>query len=426
MPPLPPGRIAPRLLLVVPLVAISLAFADASTSQSGAGDPLPPRYEFYLDPFVGEESGARNVAAAVTLVGAGEERLDRSAVGRGAAGIVLRPMRTVAWDLPVAWWFGVALHEAFGHGGRAREFNASPGVHLGTPWQGRVSYATFDAEGQSTESLLYIYIGGTEGNGLAATLLERRVVEGVRLRPLDLFFLASNRLVATRYVLGTTPDPRRSPDRFFAEYSGGGDVANYLGLLHELHGGGSGITAGGVDDQVARQYRRLRRQAFWNGLDPGLWWALASAFRMEARGDDSAALPLPRAGGLRCMPVFSSEWTPSGGQTSLEWIAARAERPASWFSLVARRGRGPSGSFGALGAAADDLLRSARLGFGGAAEVWIDPRNGLGGGVRLRLRLLRGYFRGLLVDVGVKSQGYWVGQPESPGPYGAIGLRYEP
>jgi len=439
-----------RIALVAPIIiSVGLAVGRETFAQEPPESTEPvrsgsiePRYEFYLDPYLGEDSGARDVSSIVTIFGSGEERLDALLSGPSPGGAAtLRLGRTLAWDLPVAWWFGVVLHETFGHGGRAREFDASPGVHLGSPWEGRVSFASFDGRGKSTEELLYIYIGGTEGNDLAATYLERRAVEGVRMRPLELFFLASNRLVASRYVLRTTPDPRTEPTRFFSEFSGGGDVANYLGLLHALHGAGTGITSSGVDDSVLREWRRLTRQAWWNALDPGAWWAIASALRMEARGDGSPALPLPRAGRFRFLPLFSSEWTPSGGETSLELAMApdavpsasgdasrryRARRFPPWFSFVARRGRGPSGSFGALGAAADDLSRAGRFSLGGTAEVWHDPRNGLGGGARVRARLLSGYFRDVYFDLGVKSQGYWIGQPATAGVYAAVGLRIEP
>ncbi|HEU4402833.1 MAG TPA: hypothetical protein VFT43_12075 [Candidatus Polarisedimenticolia bacterium] len=412
------------VLILLPIVVADAA-ADDPAARPPADDHARPRYELQISPWFDAESGARDLAAAVTGIGAGEERLFR---WFEPAGIVLRPLRTLAWDAPIAWWFGVALHEGFGHGGRGRELHTSPSVHLGSPWEGRTSYSTFDGAGKSTEELLYIYIGGTEANGLAATLLERRAVEGVRLRPLDLLFLVSNRLVASDYVLRTTPSPRGRPARFFSEYSGGGDVARYLGYLHELHADGNGITPAGVDDALFRQYRRLRRQAYWNLLDPGVWWALGSALRAAASGDTTPPLPLPHASQTRFLPVLSSEWTPSGGETSLEWIMAPndAIAPVRSLSLVARRGRGPSGSFGALGLAAADLLDSAHLSFGGAAEVWRDPRNGLGAGARLRARFRRGWPRGLYLELGLKSQGYWVGQPATAGPYGALGFTYGP
>ena len=393
-------------------------------------DAPPPRYELYLSPTLDAETGARLIASAVTGTGAGEERLFRS-LGPGPGGVAAREVRTLVWDAPMAWWFGVALHEGFGHGGRAREFNVSPSVHLGSPWGGRDSFASFDLEGSSTEQRLYIYIGGAEANTFAATFLERRAVEGVRMRPIDLLHLLSNRLIASDYILRTTPNPRTSPARFYLEYAGGGDVANYLGLLHQLHGTGTGITPTSTDATIGREYRRLRHQAVWNAFDPGAWWALASAMRLAARGDGTAPAPLPRAGRFHFLPVLSNEWTPSGGQASLEWIMAPAGGPSAapgatrtprTFSFIARRGRGPSGAFGALGAAAEDLLAARRFSLGGAAEIWDDPRNGLGGGARVCARLSRGYLRGLYLDLGVKSQGYWVAQPATPGPYLALGL----
>jgi hypothetical protein len=423
------------------VIAVSLGASLGPVWAEKPAEPVPPRprYELYLSPSFEAESGARDLAAAVTGIAEGEERLFRGlgpdrpggGAGRRAGSLALRAVRAFVWDAPVAWWFGVALHETFGHGGRGREFHTAPGVHLGSPWQGRRSFASFDAEGKSTEELLYIYAGGAEANGIAATLLERRAVEGVRLRPLDLFFLAANRLVVSDYVLRTTPDPRHDPAGFYGEYSGGGDVAHYLGLLHDLNGNGAGIAPAGVDATVAREYRRLRRQARWNALDPGLWWALGSVFRQVAHGDAAPPLPLPHTARTRFLPVFSSEWTPSGGQTSLEWIASPLsprEGPGSprWFSVVARRGRGPSGSFGALGATADDLVTAGPLSLGGTAELWRDPRHGLGGGARLRARVLRGSLRSLYIDIGVKSQGYWIAQPATAGLYLGVGIVHEP
>ena len=440
-----PADIIRRPLQVLLTIAATLAFVAAAR----ADEAIPPRYELYFSPALDAESGARLVSSAVTGTAAGEARLFRP-LGPGPGGAAARTARTLVWDAPMAWWFGVALHESFGHGGRGREFNTSPGVHLGSPWGGRDSYASFDLAGTSTEERLYLYAGGTEANTLAATLLERRAVEGVRMRPIELLHLASNRLVDSDYVLRTTPDPSREPGRFYAEYSGGGDVANYLGLLHELHGAGSGITPASADATIDREYRRLRRQAYWNLLDPGLWWALGSAMRLSVSGDDAAPLPLPRAGRFHVLPVLSSEWAPSGGEISLEWImapAVAAQAPATaaqtppagpaqaptdvaararTFSFVVRRGAGPSGAFGALGAAAEDIISAGRFRLGGAAETWHDPRNGLGGGARLRARLTRGPLRGLYFDFGAKSQGYWIGQPATPGPYAAVGLLFIP
>ncbi len=463
----PPGaaRAAEREQEKAPAAEGEEAEAPAAEGEE-AGTPVAeveeddapiPRYEIYLDARMGAEAGAHAVSAAVSLLGAAEEKLFRpfepvakardAHVGAGesggedaaggtysepaapdntfptAAGVALRSLRTLVWDAPVAWWFGVMQHEAFGHGGRAREFGADPGVHLGSPWEGRGSYSSFDPEGLSTEELLYIFAGGVEANGYAATFLERRVVAGVRMRPIDLLFLASNRLALSDYVLRTTPNPAEDPSRFYGEFSGGGDVAHYIDELLRLHGVTPVITPVGVNEPVQREYEQLERQAIWNALDPGVWWALGSVVTMIARGDGAAPLPLPRWGRFRFLPAFSAEWTPSGGQVSLEWIAAR-EETSRWFSVIVRRGAGPSGPFGAIGGAIDDRFQVGPFRMGGIAEVWHDPRNGFGGGGRLRTRVARGLWRGFFFDVGVKSQGYWVGQPARPGLFGGIGIDF--
>src|SRR5947208_11510467 len=109
------------------LLSLGSAFLPAAPAR--AEEPLPPRYELLFSPTLDAESGARLISSAVTGTAAGEERLFR-AFGSGAGGALARGARTLVWDAPMAWWFGVALHEASGHGGRAREFNASPGVHF--------------------------------------------------------------------------------------------------------------------------------------------------------------------------------------------------------------------------------------------------------------------------------------------------------
>src|SRR5437773_2652668 len=211
----------PRPGLPAAAALLSLAAALLPAAPVRAEEPLPPRYELLFSPTLDSECGARLVSSAVTGTASAEERLFRP-FGSGAGAAIARGARALVWDAPMAWWFGVTLHEAFGHGGRAREFNASPGVHLGSPWGGRDSYASFDLAGTSSEERLYIYIGGAEANTLAATLLERRAVEGVRMRPIELLYLLSNRLVASDYVLRTTPDPRTEAARFYGEYQGGG------------------------------------------------------------------------------------------------------------------------------------------------------------------------------------------------------------
>jgi hypothetical protein len=79
---------------------------------------------------------------------------------------------------------------------------------------------------------------------------------------------------------------------------------------------------------------------------------------------------------------------------------------------------------GAVGAATERLLDAGPVRLGGEAEIWTRPRHGLGGGARLRLNAARGLWRGLFLDVGVKSDGHWPGRPAATGPFVLIGVEF--
>ena len=349
-----------------------------------------------------------------------ESRAFRSLERRPIAGTATRVLRTALLDAPVAWWFGVVEHEVFGHGGRARELGSSAGFHLGSPWAGRTSYSTFDAGGLSDEDLLRVYAGGSEANGSTATGIERELAAGRSARPLEWLFLASNRLVASDYVLRTTPDPMKDPAGFHAEWSGGGDVARYLGYLHARYHGQTTVTPTGSSPALIAQYRRLRRQAYWNAADPGTWLSLWSVGRQIGTGRESAPLPLPTLAGRRFLPILSSDWLPDGGVASLEAVFSSTERNspddrARWRSIVLRRGRGPGGAFGALGAASERILRREWVRVGAEIELWSRPGRRAGGGLRLRFTNPKGRLAGSFVEVGAKSAGHWPGRPAGTG-----------
>jgi hypothetical protein len=338
-------------------------------------------------------------------------------------------VRTIVLDAPIAWWFTVLLHEAFGHGGRAREFGADASFYMGSPWDGRSSYASFSTDGLSTEDLLRVYTGGSEANGWAATKLERGLVAGRAMTSFELLYLASSRLVTSKYVLQSTPDPVDQPAEFYQEWKGGGDVANYLGYMNTIYYGAPGITPEAVSPTVVEEFRRLERQALWNLADPGIWLSLYGVGRQVARGDGAALPPLPRTGGRYWLPILSADWMPDGGAVSLETvIGARPEAidPARWFSVTIRHGEGPAGPYGALGAATEKLVTAGPLRIGGEVELWDGSDRGLGGGFRVRLHVTRGTMRQFFFDVGAKTEGHWPGRPAEPGLFFRIGADMGP
>lgn len=431
--------------LLVPLALLAGALAagaPASAATTAGGDGVPDRpalpgpaavehvtaddrsLRLSMDPYVSLETGADLTYACTFSLGELERRYFPAFDGRPALGAPVRLLRTILLDAPLAWWFTVLQHEAFGHGGRAREFGADAGFHMGSPWEGRSSYASFDTDSLSTEDLLRVYAGGSESNGWSATLLERELVGGRPLTAFELLHLVGSRLVTSDYVLRTTPDPEEDPAGFYREWEGGGDVAHYLGYLNTIYYGEPGIGPDEVVPTVVREYRRLERQAYWNFLDPGIWIAAWAAGRQIARGDEAAVLPVPRSGGTRWLPVLSADWMPDGGAISLETVVAPARRTGAesrWFSLVARRGSGPAGPYGALGAASESLWRTARWRIGGELEFWDGSDRGFGGGARVRLRAVRGRLSDFFLDVGAKSDGHWPGRPAESGIFFRVG-----
>lgn len=395
---------------------------DPGTSQGLDADDLSLR--FSLDPYFSLETGADLTYACAFSLGELEASYFPALAHRPAAGALARLARAVVLDAPLAWWFAVLQHEAFGHGGRAREFGADAGFHMGSPWESRSSYASFEAEGLTAAELLRVYAGGSESNSWSATLLERELVAGRPLTAFELLHLAGSRLVVSDYVLRTTPDPEQDPAGFHREWSGGGDVANYLGYLNTVYYGEAGIEPTVVSPSVVREYRRLERQARWSLLDPGVWMAAWAAGRQIARGDEAAVLPVPRAGRWRWLPLLSADWMPDGGAVAVETVFAPVRdsgEGSRWFSFTARRGSGPAGSYGAVGAAAERLWSTRRFRIGGELELWDGSDRGFGGGIRARLRATRGRLAGFFLDVGAKSDGHWPGRPAEPGLFLRIG-----
>lgn len=392
------------------------------------GAPRAERLPLFVsvDPDLSQETGAHLTASMVALSGRGESLLF-APLAESRSGRSARAAWAVLFDLPVAWWFGVLQHEAWGHGGRAREFGASADFHMGSPWEGRSSYATFTTAGLSDLDFLRVYAGGSESNGLAATLLERELAAGSSASPLELMYVAASRLVVSDYVLRTTPHPGTDPAGFWREWQGGGDVANHLGYQHLHYFGNPGIGPSAVTDEVTRQYERLARQARWNALDPGVWLSLYAAGAAIVRGQPDASLPLPHIGGFRLLPILSADWYPEGGVASLELVLARGEGPGPrWFSLVARRGRGPAGTLLALGAATDSIRLGRRIRIGGEIEVWDRPGEGRGGGFRVRLSPQAPRWSAVFLDLGAKTGGHWPGRPAESGPILRAGLRLTP
>lgn len=346
-------------------------------------------------------------------------------------------------DHPIAVFMVVAQHEAFGHGGRAREFGADATFRMGSPWTVNALFnggtrfgggASWGGRAVTLEERGRIYAGGTEANTRSATLIERELVAGTRFRTAELLYYLRSRWYPSQYVL-RTPDPAVDPAGFFAE-SSGGDVANYLGELNRKYHGETGIAPTGVSLTLLNEYRRLRRHALINLATPGAWLALWSAGRDAAIGGDVKPVPAFRIGDRRFLPLVNADWMVDGGAVSIEAIFSGRPRnknarvlsdvEARWFSILTRQGNGPGGRFWNVGAATDQVARWRALSLGGEVEWWRQPSFGTGAGVNAHLSVHGGWINGLQIYGGFKADGDWPGRPANRGGFVRLGYRYRP
>lgn len=401
------------------------------SAQDARGEPFPITVSF--DPDRSIDTGADLTFGAASAFAMLERRvLSRVNIGARVA-IPLGIAKTVLLDHPVAVFLVVLQHEAFGHGGRARELGLQATFHIGSPWIVEVLFkggtrfkagASIGAVPAPQERRL-VFLAGTESNARSATLVERELVAGRSAYPIQMLYFVRSRWYATQYVL-RTPHPVRDPAGFFAE-SINGDAAHYLGQLNRQYYGETGIAPEGVTETLLTEYRRLRRQAWVNLADPGTWLALWTIARGSAVGAGARAIPAFEWGGRRVLPVLSADWMVDGGALSVETIISAKRDAASgprWVSFVARRGRGPAGGLWGAGAATEMLATWKSLRIGGEMELWDQPSSGFGAGAHARTVVTAGPLKGLLVDLGFKSGGHWPGRPINSGAFFRIGYRY--
>jgi hypothetical protein len=395
-----------------------------------------PQVSLSLDPDLTIDTGADLTFSVMVGISDLEERafsrLERTPRFNIPAGIV----KAVLLDHPLAIFMLVIQHEAFGHGGRAREFGADATFRMGSPWTANALFyggtrfgggATWGGAQVTSGERGRIYAAGTEANTRSATLIERELVAGTRFRTGELLYYLRSRWYPSQYVL-RTPNPETDPAGFFAE-SGGGDVANYLGELNRKYYGETGITPAGVSPTLLTEYRRLRRHAWINLATPGAWLALFAAGRDVGIGSEAKPLPAFRIGDRRFLPLLNADWMVDGGAVSIEAIfSGRAgdANGARWFSVLTRQGNGPGGRFWNVGGAAEKIVQWKWWSLGGEIEVWKQPSFGAGAGVHAHLSVQTGPIKGLQVYGGAKSEGDWPGRPANGGGFFRVGYRYMP
>ena len=421
-----------RAIAVVVLLAMAATGAEAR--QQPPNDEHPP-LTLSFDRYLSIDTGADLMfSSAITF--AEFEHLAFVRLKRGPrTDIPLGIAKAVLLDHPLAVFLVVMQHEAFGHGGRAREFGATATYSVGWPWTANALFyggtrfgggASWGDAPTTPEETGRIFAGGTEANTRSATLIERELVAGTPLRTTALLYYLRSRWYPSQYVL-RTPNPATDPAEFFAE-SHGGDVANYLGELNRKYYGDTGIGPTGVSPTVQIEYDRLRRHAILNLLTPGAWLALWSAGRDVGIGSDPKPIPAFRIGDRRVLPLINADWMVDGGAVSVEAIVSRRANDTTssrWFSVLMRNGNGPGGHFWNAGGATDRLAQWRSLAIGGEIEMWRQPSFGTGGGVNTWMTVGSGVLRGLRIYGGYKTDGDWPGRPANGGGFFRIGYRFD-
>ena len=340
-------------------------------------------------------------------------------LARRTGNIAYRTGRLLYFDWPQEAWLLVANHEVFGHGGRIRElFGGFVRYRLDapSPYGGGGGVTTFQVGADVTvHDLQAISVAGMEVNAVAAEQMATSVFASGRLSARTALRYLGFELDAFDYIRGTDDDEDRP----------GHDVADFL----EIYNIGAEVA-----EAEPLTARTLRREALLSLANPMIVSAALSIGRYLATGaPDSPVLAL-RVGPFRMMPVvryrlapFGTEWTVTNdvgggagtGQVSVRVGRAPLTRPfgigvaysglsvGAWRVGIALEGwrqpplaRGATADFG-LGVIGNDLEWGGRV--RARAE---SPLIGLWWTESPLL---------LIVDAGLKSNGFAPGEPIEPG-----------
>jgi hypothetical protein len=395
-------------------VALAAATCAAATSVAAAQVTSPALFDTDLTVGAG--------AALITTAGAALDRGEdvvvphrlfaERGVPRRAANVTFRLLKLSGFDAPQEHLLFVVNHEVFGHGARLRERFAGPiGYHIDPPppyggGGGSTSFI-FDREPTARE-VLAVHAGGMEASAVAAALVAHDAFEGHRMRPRDALRYLDFELDTLAYVLST--DPGRE-DR-------GHDVAAFLETYNQV-----AVAAGSPPLTV----RALRRQALVGLANPMLAYAVVGVGRYLATGVTDVTVPTLSIAGVRYLPMvryrlapYGTEWSlvnELGGRirsTTLELRVGRAPRVTPW--AVGVRQRDVASWRGWNVDAAVDVWRQPRLAALAANErLTTDARTGVLVRGRVERPIMPVWFSPdratLIVDVGVKSDGFVPGEP---------------
>jgi hypothetical protein len=390
------------------LAVIVTAGAAASVSAGQSTSPV------LVDRDMSVGAGATLMATAGEALARAENRVvphrlfEERGVGRRTANVSYRLGRFLFFDAPQEQFLMVVNHEVFGHGARLRELFDGPigyTIRMPAPYGpgGASTIFVFDRP-PSPQERLSVHAAGMEASGVAADVSASRAFARGSMTPRDALRYVEFELDTLSYVYDTDDDGEDP----------GHDVADFLATYNALAlGSGAELLSA----------RTLKRQALASLANPMLGYAAWSIGRYLATGAEDSAIPALSFGGVRYVPLMRYRLTPFGTEWAIVNELGGRMRPTQ---VEVRVGRAPNERPWGVGVRHREIpaWREWTIDLGVAA--W--RQSEMGGSVsgRFQRPIVPVWFSTdratLIVDVGVKSDGFLPGEPLAAGPVIRAGI----
>ena len=397
--------------------------AEGTTEQPSRSPDDKKPYLFILNPQMQMPVGAVDLTTLHQITYRYESRLfgllpieEKYFTGK-LWGVSLRLGKSILIDLPVAMWFAVVQHEVFGHGARVRELGGEASYTLYHPWSRKRAFTSFRLRDITISDLIQFTGGGIESNQVMAWEMERRMYGDYPLHCYDWLSFAINKYVVNNYIY-RTPDPRFYPRAFNEEYKEGGDIAHFLGEMNYKYHGHYGVFPDEIDPLVADNYRKIKREAIWNLLDPALWLGIYYYGRYILTGKERFTLPMLPLWGIQLMWGTRYNLTPIGGERYLDLYLKKGKHN---FNFYLRRGAFEGKSWYGMGVGADRLLKYDNSHLGLRLDWWNQLETGGGGNLEGELHHYLTPEVGIILQGGYKTQGYLMSKAADSGLYAFFG-----
>jgi len=218
----------------------------------------------------------------------------------------------------------------------------------------------------------------------------------------------SNKLYLNTYIY-RTPDPSSDPEGFRIN----GDISAYL-IQMDIKRGEGGSAKSVVDD-----YRRLKRESFWNLLDPMIWIAIWQMGRYWFSKEDSFQIPMLNYKSIGFVPSARFNLTPLGSEAYLDLYI---KKDSILLTPYLRYGNGPEGRFYGGGIEMDAMPIKKDFLIAGEIDWWHQPTTENGYHLMTNVTKYITEQIAFTIKTGLKSKGYLMGRNFDVGRYGACGI----